>query len=320
MSLKLHDFSLQKRLMICSMLILISSMLLVVLATVYMYNSNLSKEDIVLYLALIIIMILVVGSSVIIWRIRVLLDPFYSLTQLCIDIKEHAESVTFCRANSKEMIELKGAITSLMDTNRNLCENKVDIFKEAAHELKSPLAIMQARLSLLEDGGLVLDKYIEETYEDIHLLNTKLKELLFLKEIEWEMEQDYTQDISMASQCAGMQERFKRMLQLKGITVTTNWESNNFYVHAHIKVLQKVLQAVYENVFIHAKPNSTIEVFVTPEIKKVQITNEIDTQTPKQHSTHIGLQMIERLSHKLGYRFHTQVQDDLFITTVQFSL
>ena len=269
-------------------------------------------------LAAVLFIILLLSTLIIVWRIRFLLEPINSLIHLCNDVREKSNSITICNPYNKELLELKYAITSLMDTNRNLCESKVDIFKEAAHELKSPLAVMQARLTLLQDAkSYDLDKYIDETNDDIAFLSSKLNELLFLKEIEWDMEQEYVEEISMKEQCELMRNRFKRMLELKGIWVEIDW-SKSFIVKAHLKVVQKVMQAVYENVFLHAKPQSEIYVKTFPSIKKIVISNEIDNSQTNHNSSHIGLKIIKRLSSQLGYEFFIEKTQKYFITTIKF--
>jgi len=270
-------------------------------------------------LLIVMFSILLLTSFVMLWRIRSLIQPLRCLTQFCHDIQERSNSITLCRSNSYEITHLFKAITSLLDKNRNLCESKVDLFKEAAHELKAPLTIMQARLNLLEQKeDYDLEKYTQETYADINLINSKLKELLFLKEIESDMQQNFSQEVCMMEQCKKMQERFARLLELKDIRIQTNWE-NSFLIYTHTKVLQKVMQVIFENVFIHAKSHSIISVEVFPEIKKMVITNELDKDPSTHNSSHIGLKIISRLADKLHYTFLAQEDEDHFITSIQFN-
>ena len=270
-------------------------------------------------LSIILFIILFLSSLIIILRIRFLFEPMNSLIQLCNDVREKSNSITICNPHNKELFKLKKAITSLMDTNRNLCDSKVDIFKEAAHELKSPLAVMQARLTLLQDDKKYeLEDYIDETNSDIIFLNSKLNELLFLKEIESGMSHEYVEEVSLKEQCELMRHRFHRMLEVKGVRIETNW-SESFMVNAHLKVLQKVMQAIYENVFIHAKPQSIIYVKTFAQVKKIVITNTTNKDNINHTSSHIGFQIIKRLSTKLGYEFSTKKDNNYFITTIKFN-
>ena len=132
-------------------------------------------------LLIVMFSLLLVAGVIILWGVTTLVKPIASLTQLCHDMQAQKPSIALCNPNSLEVYELYTAVTSLLTKNRHLCESKVDLFKEAAHELKAPLAIMQARLNLLqEDKNYNLDKYEAETKHDIKVMNSKLKELLFL--------------------------------------------------------------------------------------------------------------------------------------------
>jgi len=289
--------------------------------TISMSNEYIQSdyEKLMKILFVVMFSILLLTFLLIFWHIRTLTKPLRCLTNLCNDIQEQSSSVSLCQSNSYEVSQLYKAIVSLLNTNHHLCESKVDLFKEAAHELKAPLTIMQARLNLLqEDKNYDLNKYEKETTDDILMLNSKLKELLFLKEIEFDMQQEYPQEICMMEQCKKMQERFKRLMQLKQISIETNW-LNTFVINTHAKVLQKVMQAIFENVFIHSRPNSVIKVEIYPKIKKMIITNELNLEDSEHTSSHIGLKIISRLSDKLNYDFHTSSTKTHFTTSITFN-
>lgn len=241
-------------------------------------------------LLIVMFSLLSVAAFIILWGVTTLVKPIVSLTQLCHDIQAQKPVIALCHPNSKE-----------------------------AHELKAPLAIMQARLNLLqEDKNYNLDKYEAETKHDIKVMNSKLKELLFLKEIESDMQQGATEEVCMMNQCKSMQEQFKRLTQLKKVTIETNWEKS-FQVLAHTKVLRKVMQVIFENVFLHSKPNSTITVEVSTDEKQMIITNEINPDGSEHVSSHIGLKIIDRLAEKLHYEFSTKEEDGFFITRIKFN-
>ena len=288
--------------------------------TIYMSDEHMQKEyDKLLSILFFVMMtILLLTSLIILWRIRTLIQPLKCLTKLCHDVQSQTNKVSLCKPNTYEVTELYNAILSLLKKNHVLYEGKVDLFKEAAHELKAPLAIMQARLNLLqEDNHYDLQEYVDETSADIHLLNSKLKELLFLKEIESDLQQEVSQEVCMMQQCKNMQERFKPLMQLKKITIDTNVEQS-FKIHTHAKALMKVMQVIFENVFLHSPPDSVIKVEVFPEEKRMVITNQLNPNGSEHISSHLGLKIIERLAEKLNYDFFTSSTKDTFITTIIF--
>lgn len=213
-----------------------------------------------------------------------------------------------------EVKNLRDAILELVDTNEYLCQQKQELFKEAAHELKSPLAVLKARVALFEQQkDSSKQEFINEAKKDIVIITSRLKELLFLKSIEWDMQlkKEY---LSMEENCKVMQEVFGPILEKKKVRVDSNWE-NNFIVYTYKEAMQKVIQAIFENIFIHTKAASTIVVNAKPNM--IKIKNEIDTTGESAlFSSYIGLKMIERLSSKLSYDYSTSSDDKYFYTTL----
>jgi signal transduction histidine kinase len=247
---------------------------------------------------------------------------FYSLkclVNLCNDITEQSDSVTYCSC-TYEIKDLRDAITNLLCKNQSLYEKKSDMFKEIAHELKSPIAIMQARLSLLsvDNSSSNVNKYINDTDEDIEAIKDIIYELLFLEEIEMDIQNTHKSNISMKKECEIMQSKFEPILKLHDITVSASWDED-FTIHSFKHSMQKVMQAIYENVFIHAKKDSNINVVINAKTKTIIITNESkSTQDHYFKSTNIGTKIIQRLSKKLDFTFETNSKDNIYTTTIVF--
>lgn len=220
---------------------------------------------------------------------------------------------------SAEVDNLKRAIIGLLESNQSLCKQKQDIFKEAAHEIKSPIAILKARLALFKQNDNI-DKmsFIEESEDDIKTISNKLRELLFLKEIEWDM-QKRKESISMQQQCAMMQEAFKPILEKKGLSMVSNWEED-FRLSVHKEAMQKVMQAVFENIFMHTRNNSTITNYVDSKHRRLHIVNEIgDKSDETLFSSYIGSKLIARLAEKMDYTNDVEERDGKFYTTIVFN-
>jgi len=215
---------------------------------------------------------------------------------------------------SYEVKNLRDAMLELIDTNAYLCEQKQELFKEAAHELKSPLAVLKARLSLYDQqNDASKTEFINASKEDISIITSKLKELLFLKSIEWDMQQQKVM-LNMEDNCKVMQEIFAPILMKKNVGVDSHWEEG-FIIYTYKEAMLKVIQAIFENIFIHTKPNSTIMVNAKPNV--IQIQNEIDFKKEGAlFSSHIGIKMIQRLSTKLDYEYSIKNDDKYFYTTL----
>ena len=122
------------------------------------------------------------------------------------------------------------------------------------------------------------------------------------------------ESLSMEDNCSMMQEIFGPILEKKNVSVESNWE-NNFVIFTYKEAMQKVIQAIFENIFIHTKAGSSIVVNAKPNV--IKIKNEIDTTGESAlFSSYIGLKMIERLSSKLSYEYSTCSDETYFYTTL----
>jgi signal transduction histidine kinase len=247
-----------------------------------------------------------------------LLQPLRCLVRFCRNSTAKTSNLPHC-SGSAEVGELKKAITDLLESNHTLCKQKQDIFKEAAHEIKAPIAILKARLALFKQNSS-FDKasFISESEEDIATISNKLKELLFLKAVEWDMRKQ-KERVAMQAQCGMMQKAFRPILEKKGLSMVSNWEED-FSLYIHKEAMQKVMQAIFENIFMHTKNNSTITNHIDSKKRQLHIVNEMgDKSDETLFSSFIGSKMIARLSEKLGYTYDVREKDGLFYTTITFA-
>ena len=231
--------------------------------------------------------------------------------------------VRFCRDGSADHVNIQqchgtAEISSLKEAIIELLDAKQSLFKEAAHELKSPLAILKARLSLFkQDPDYEKTVFINESLEDIAAITTKLKELLFLKEMEMNMRQT-KERLDMQEQCYILQQAFLPILQKKGLTLEANWDEN-FSLYSHKDAVMRMMQALFENIFLHTKNGSTIRVSVNARHKCLKITNEIaDKSDETLFSSYIGSSIIQRLCTQLGYRYETVEGAGHYTTLISF--
>ncbi len=239
----------------------------------------------------------------------------HCLVDFCTSHQEDKNATPVCNG-TYEVKNLRNAILSLITKNENLCEQRQELFKEAAHELKSPIAVLKARLALFEkDESMDKKAFVLESQGDIARITSKLKELLFLKSIEWDMQLP-REDVNMEDNCKMMQDAFEPILRKKSVNVDSQWEES-FVIHTYKDAMQKVLQAVFENIFIHTKENTTIYVRAKPN--EIAITNEIGSKKDiPLFSSYIGMKMIERLSDKLAYEYRTSSDEKYFYTSLIF--
>ena len=98
-----------------------------------------------LAVALILTLGLIIGAFYIL--LQKLFHPLKCLVEYCNNSTASKGLFDKC-SDSYEINALKEAIFELEQRNQLLCKEKQDIFKEAAHEIKTPIAILKARVSL----------------------------------------------------------------------------------------------------------------------------------------------------------------------------
>ena len=85
--------------------------------------------------------------------------------------------------------------------------------------------------------------------------------------------------------------------------------------------MQKVMQAVFENIFMPTKNNTTITNYVDSKNRRLHIVNEMgDKSDETLFSSYIGSKMIERLAGKLDYAYDVQEKEGMSYTTIVFDV
>ncbi len=244
------------------------------------------------------------------------LYPLRCLVEYCNNVSIKSSSLEECKG-SFEIDSLREAIVGLQESNQVLWKKKQNIFKEAAHEIKTPIAILKARLALYDKSDMSKDEFISDSKNDIATISNKLRELIFLKAIEWDVQQA-KESVGMQTQCSMMQQLFKPILQKKEIEMVSNLEKD-FDLYIHKEAMGKVMQAVFENIFMHTKNGTTIQTSVDQEKHQLSIVNEIGQESDEVlFSSHIGTKLIQRLAEKLDYEYCTEEKDGFFYTTITF--
>lgn len=246
-----------------------------------------------------------------------LFRPLSCLVRFCDDSSTGHQGLPLCQGTS-EVDALREAIVGLIKTNQRLCENREDIFKEAVHEIKSPIAILKARFYLFKQRSeYERGQFIQEGLEDIDVATHRLKELLFLKSIELDL-QKREETISVKEQYQSMQKTFEPILEKKRLRLESDMRQD-FTLVVQKDAMIKVMQAIFENIFMHTKNGSVIRDHIDPEKYQMLIINEIGTKSDETlFSSYIGSKIISRLSKKLGYTYITSEDGIYFYTTITF--
>lgn len=104
----------------------------------------------------------------------------------------------------------------------------------------------------------------------------------------------------------------------KELEMVSNLQED-FTLYIHKEAIGRVMQAVFENIFMYTKNGTTIQTYIDSQKHELRIVNEIAQNSEEiLFSSHIGSKLIERLSDKLEYKYTTYSEDNLFYTTIIF--
>lgn len=213
---------------------------------------------------------------------------------------------------SSEIKEVSSAFDGLVRRLESYRKKEAELFKEAAHELKTPLALMRSRLDVYEASDhYEKEKFIAELGQDIERLTRELKNVLFLESSDFE--ESSTIDIIHIFKT--LERKMDILIQRKGLKLELPIHS--FDVVASEKLLFKVLSALLENAITYARENSVVEVGCLPVERKLWIYNKIGTEK-YLFSSKIGEKILKRLRNEIGFDYKIDQNKDSFRIELTF--
>lgn len=213
---------------------------------------------------------------------------------------------------STEIKEVSTAFTGLVKRLEGYRLKEAELFREAAHELKTPLALMRSRLDVYDSSNTYTKRqFIIDLGNDIERLTRELKNVLFLESSDF----DEASDIEIMQMFKTLETKMGILIQRKRLTLQLPKET--FSVVASEKLLFKVLGALLENAITYAKEGSTVEIGCNPLERKLWIGNQIGNEK-YLFSSKIGEKILKRLSHEIGFDYSIMHDESYFRIELAF--
>lgn len=246
-----------------------------------------------------------------------LLDPMEELARSCIAINLEGEPTHFpVSAASVEIQRLRSALQSLVDKIAFLREKERQIFKDTAHQFKTPLAVLKARLDHYAlDPKADKQQFLRQANGDISKLLKYLKELLIVQESHVPQDEpssliDVETLITDASAYASP------LLQRKQQSVDIK-KGGSFALMTHTHSLKKLILTILENCINHAPENSTITIELDPKERRIVFSNAITAdKSPTLFNSNLGLNIIRELSLSLDIEVIVERSDETFLLSL----
>lgn len=238
------------------------------------------------------------------------MKPLSVLAQKTHDWKSGDE---FALDNSgREIEEVAAAFNTLLRRLEGYRSKEAELFKEAAHEIKTPLALMRSRLDVYENSPTYeKEKFVIDLGRDIQRLTDELKNVLFLES------SDFEDPISLNINTAIQNIVHKVEILAKRKKLFIQLSKQSFFVTTPEKLLHKALMALIENAMTYATENSQIDIEINPKMRTIAITNETGNEK-YLFSSKIGHKMLLRLSEELNFSYEITQHPSRYAITLKF--
>lgn len=249
--------------------------------------------------------------------LRKLLEPMEDLARACetIDLEGYPEHFPISSA-SIEIQRLGSALQSLVEKVAFFRDKEREMFKDAAHQIKTPMAILKARLDQYSlDASADKEKFLVQANGDIAKLLKYLKELLLVHQSQVSQSES-GELIDMAKLITDITAYAAPLLQRKQQSVFLDTQST-FSVTTYRISLMKLILTILENCINHAPVNSPITITLSSSDTRITFANRIATEgSPSLFNSNLGLKIIRELSASLNIIVTVERDDDIFLLSL----
>lgn len=249
--------------------------------------------------------------------LRRLLEPMEQLAHACATIDLEGQPIRFpLSAASVEIERMRFALQSLVDKIAFLREKERQMFKETAHQFKTPLAILKARLDRYAlDPAADKELFRQQANCDIGKLLKYLKELLIVQESQIPQDEVST-SVDVRSLISDLSAYAAPLLMRKRQSVILSG-NDTFALTTHIGTFKKLVLTILENCINHAPETTTITIDIDSDEQRIVFGNLIaDEKTPALFNSNLGLNIIRELSFSLGIGVTVERRGEKFLLSL----
>lgn len=193
------------------------------------------------------------------WTIRTSLRPIKELSARALEIGPATRNLRLPTDDvADEIRPLPLAINAALDRLEQGFEMQRRFTANAAHELRTPLAVLTARIAQLDPGPET-----QRLTDDIARMNRLVSQLLQVSRLEAALPQFTTVDLNNVAETVVA---FLAPLAISaGKTLALNASSQPVLVEGATEALENALRNLVENAIAHTAPGTEVTILVTPE-------------------------------------------------------
>lgn len=230
-----------------------------------------------------------------IYFIRKLLSPLNYLANQCKNYKSGNEFYTNGKNVGDEIKQIESALNMLIHRFEELRIKDKDLFATATHELKTPLAILKARVEKFQHNQeYKKDAFIDDINEDIKRLYIEIQSVLYFNIFDF----DEKTDISVIQSIKDIISKVDLLLKNRELEVEII--GDDFILHTRQNLFLKMLMSIFENAIAYAQSKSTIKISLDSKIIKIQNTQGSNINL---FSSKLGIKILGKLCSELNFTF-----------------
>ena len=172
--------------------------------------------------------------------------------------------------------KMSATIVAQLSQLRQSDTNRRELIANISHDLRTPLASMQAYLETLQMKGDELpastrDEYLEMAIKSSGRLSSLISDLFELAMLETPGSKANIEQFSLAELVQDVSQEFELKIAQKKLSLVCNVPKGAPFVHGDIAMIERVLVNLIENAIKFSNEGDTIEVSITPEGSDLQV-------------------------------------------------
>lgn len=243
--------------------------------------------------------------------IRKLLSPLNHLANQCKNYKSGNEFYTNHNNVGDEIKQIESALNMLVHRFEDLRIKDKEIFATATHELKTPLAILKARVEKFQQNeGYKKDGFINDINDDIKRLYLEIQSMLYFNIFDF----DEKADMSATEMIRDVISKVELLLKSRELSVEII--GDDFILHTRRNLFQKMFMSIFENAIAYAKVKTTIKITLDSKIIRLQNTQggEINLFSSK-----LGTKILNKLCSELDFTFDVIKDSNNYEVVIYFN-
>lgn len=176
----------------------------------------------------------------------------------------------------KQLRRANNKLKKDIEHERMLENQRKDFVAAVSHELKTPLAVIQAYAEGIMDGisGDNLDKYLKIILDETNRMDKLVLEMLENSKLEAGAEQPQMKENDLAQQAKNIVKIFAKSASDYEITIVSNIPEDKIIKCCDIAMIERVMMNFMSNAVVHTPKGGKIILTVTDEIFSIENEGE----------------------------------------------